>query len=100
MARPAHGRSNALRQVRRRLRIKVAVLDRRPERLKTRVRLRALRALQEMVFNLQALHQIELAIDVAMDKRLNLSAIQVTTPSPRCHPTFDEAARGHAPGGT
>ena len=87
MACPAQGRLNALRQTRRRLKIKGAVLDRGPYRLKTRVGLRARRARLEVLFNLQALHQIELAVDITVDERLCLWARQVTTPSPRGYPS-------------
>ena len=61
---------NARRQTRRRLKIKGAVLDRGPDCLKTRVGLRARRALLEVLFDLQALDQIKLAVDIAVDERL------------------------------
>ena len=86
-ARPTQGRLNARRQTRRRLKIKGAVLDRDPDRLKTRVGLRTRRARFEVLFNLQALDQIELAVDITVDERLCLWAPQVTTPSPLGYPS-------------
>ena len=97
---PVHGRLNALRQTRRCLKIEGAILDRGPYRLKTREGLRAGRAFLEVLFDLQALHQIKLAIDIAVDECLCFSAVQVTTLNPRSRPAVDAAARGHGPGGT
>jgi hypothetical protein len=80
MACPAQGRLDALRQTRRRLENKGAILDRRPDCLKTRVGSRARRARREVLFNLQALREIELTVDITVDERLCLWASHVTTP--------------------
>jgi hypothetical protein len=58
-------------------------MERGPDCLKTRVGLRARRARLEVFFNLQALREIELTIDIAVDERLCLWANQVKTPNSR-----------------
>src|SRR5438067_7426757 len=100
MNRSTNGRLNAPLQARRCLKTKGAVLDRGPYRLEARVGLRARRAFLEVLLNLQALHQIKLAIDIAVDERLCFSAVQVPTLNPRSRPAVDAAAHGHGPGGT
>src|SRR5262249_62335811 len=96
----AHGPSHTRGQAWLGRKIRDAVLDPGPDRLKSRVRLLAPRAVLEVSFHFQARHQVELAVGVAVDQCLNLLTVQFISPGPRSRPGFDAVALGHARGET